>query len=352
MSIFKTLEPSDKSRRVFETNKNFSFNQNDSGSGVFVVKARSGSFRNYISSSDAITTITSDSIDTNYFALPTWNFVNTRYHAYSNQETSKIPYRSFGFRPRQSRSLHSSASVFSITKDVIGERIKPGSLTLTDTSNSRTFNFIDDGDGNLFDFVHSASYAAHKSSSFDITQGVESNGSSSVAGNTRTGVVGNVFYSDGVVVVNQLGSYKDVGFGSGFTLKYKSTHNITEYEYVLRAPAGQFNMTSNVSITKDRAGNIRVPQTSSDATDTDRSWVFNLFPPNHLPTGEGTGSFNSKYIPASHSIDNITGSDWYPMVSQIGLYDIEGDLLAVAKPGQPVKLSSTLSTTFVVRFDV
>ena len=46
MSIYKTLETSDQFKRVFETNKNFRFNQNDSGSGIFVIKARDKSFRN------------------------------------------------------------------------------------------------------------------------------------------------------------------------------------------------------------------------------------------------------------------------------------------------------------------
>jgi len=40
------------------------------------------------------------------------------------------------------------------------------------------------------------------------------------------------------------------------------------------------------------------------------------------------------------------------MVSQIGLYDIDGDLIAHAKPGQPIQLSKTKATTFVIRFDV
>ena len=40
-------------------------------------------------------------------------------------------------------------------------------------------------------------------------------------------------------------------------------------------------MTSNISITKDRAGNVKIPATSS--LDTDRSWVHELFPPHHLP---------------------------------------------------------------------
>jgi len=345
MSIYKTLEISDQFKRVFETNKNFRFNQNDSGSGIFAIKARDKSFRNYNSGSDEITTITSGSISTNYFGLPTWNHINTRYYKHITQEDKPlIPYQSFDIRPHQSRSLHLSSSVFSITRDVIGEKIKPGTIKLTDASNGKTIDIRDDEDGNLYDFNFSSSFAAHKSSSFDMSQGIDAEGSGSV--------IGNAFYSDGILVVNQKGTYKDVGFGTGFTLRYQSTHKITEYEYVLRAPAGEFNMTSNISVTKGRAGNIKVPQTSSDATDTDRSWIYNLFPPHQSPGNYGTGSFQSQYIPATQSIDEITGSSWYPYVSQMGIYDIEGDLIAVAKPGQPVQLSSTLSTTFVVRFDV
>ncbi len=72
MSIYKTLEPSNQSRRVFETNKNFRFTNNDSGSGLIAIKARSGSQYNYISSSDEITTIVSGSVTTNYFSLHTF----------------------------------------------------------------------------------------------------------------------------------------------------------------------------------------------------------------------------------------------------------------------------------------
>ena len=69
--MFKTLESSDKSLRVIETFKTFVSTNNDSGSGVFAVKARSGSFRNYVSSSDENTPIVSGSVTTNFFGQPT-----------------------------------------------------------------------------------------------------------------------------------------------------------------------------------------------------------------------------------------------------------------------------------------
>ena len=57
--MFKNLDPQDVSKKSFHTFKNFTFNNNDSGSGVFAVKARSGSLYNYVSSSDDIIGITS-----------------------------------------------------------------------------------------------------------------------------------------------------------------------------------------------------------------------------------------------------------------------------------------------------
>ena len=50
-----------------------------------------------------------------------------------------------------------------------------------------------------------------------MSQGVDAKGSGSV--------IGNVFYSDGLIVVNQKGSYKDVGFGTGFTIEHKNSQD-------------------------------------------------------------------------------------------------------------------------------
>ena len=74
--MFKNLDSSDVSIQAFKAHKNFTFTNNDSGSGVYLVKARSGSQYNYISSSDAITTV-----DTyNFFGLPTWHMINQSYY--------------------------------------------------------------------------------------------------------------------------------------------------------------------------------------------------------------------------------------------------------------------------------
>ena len=320
--MFKNLDSSDVSIQAFKAHKNFTFTNNDSGSGVYLVKARSGSQYNYISSSDAITTV-----DTyNFFGLPTWHMINQSY--YTDHATSSLS-------PTEAiRELNTSASVISVAREVFGEEIKPGTLDLSLTIGSTSFTIKDDEDGNLYDNAHSASFAAYKSSSFDRGQGVAANGSGSD--------VGNIFYNRGLIVLTDTGSYtNDL---SEFTLKYKSTQTIYEHEYRVTAKPNEFNTSTNISLTADRSGSITIFNGAVSAS--------NFFPPSHLPTGQGTGSYNSTYNAATESLSLVTGSEFSPFVTNVGLYDQFGQLLAHAKMAKPIKLSKEIDTTFVVRFDI
>tara|TARA_R100000664_G_C2756798_1_gene144778 strand:- start:2671 stop:3666 length:996 start_codon:yes stop_codon:yes gene_type:complete len=331
--MFRDIDRKNVSIKRFETNKTFTLTHNDSGSGLFAVRAVSKSLYNYDSGSDIITTITSGSITTNYYALPTWHTINKMYY-----KDASNPIGVFGNSNTTStkRELHTSASVFSIPKDLFGERIKPGTFELSDTSRGTTFDIRDDGDGNLYDFAFSSSFSAYKSSSFTLGQGVLSNNSGSQ--------VGNIFYEHGIAVINNTGSYGDVGFGTGYDIKYKATHRHYEYLYEVMIPANNFNTSMNVSITKGYSGSITLD------SKTQRPDLF--FPPGDNPSGEGTGSFNTFYNATDTQLSFVTSSDFYPYVSTIGLYDDKDNLLVVGKLAHPIKLSDELDTTFVIRFDV
>ena len=205
--MFKNLSPDDISKKSFKTFKNFSFDNNDSGSGIFLIKARSGSTYNYTSGSDVVTPITSGVITTNYFAYPSYAMLHQLYYS----KHGKV-YINTGSAHRE---LHTSASIVSIARDVIGEKVKPGSIELDVTIGSQLFEIRDDSEGTLYDNAHSASFAAFKSSSFDRNQGVLANGSGSD--------VGNIFYEQGLIALTDTGSYTtDI---SSWTLKYKSNTN-------------------------------------------------------------------------------------------------------------------------------
>ena len=329
--MFKNLDPQDISKKPFSSFKNFTLTNNDSGSGVWLVKARSGSQYNYDSGSDSVTNIVSGSVTTRYFGLPTWHFLNKVFYKDADK-----PYRTFGNNDpfKENRELNTSASIISVARGLYGERIKPESVDLDITIGSNTFTIKDDGNGNLYDNAHSASFAAFKSSSFDRTQGVLSNGSGSE--------VGNVFYSQGLIVLTDTGSY--AGDSTSYTLKYQAQQTHYEYEYRVTAKPYEFNTTTNISVTPDRSGSLTLPSGTVS--------MSRFLPPSDRPDSEGRGTYATSYEATDTSLGFVTGSEFHPYVTQIGLYTEDGELAAVGKVAKPIKLSDEISTTFVVRFDV
>jgi len=329
--MFKNLDPQDISKKPFSSFKNFTFTNNDSGSGVWLVKARSGSQYNYDSGSDSVTNIVSGSVTTRYFGLPTWHFLNKVFYKDADK-----PYKTFGNNDpfKENRELNTSASIISVARGLYGEKIKPESVDLDITIGSNTFTIKDDGNGNLYDNAHSASFAAFKSSSFDRTQGVLSNGSGSE--------VGNVFYSQGLIVLTDTGSY--AGDSTSYTLKYQAQQTHYEYEYRLTARPYEFNTTTNISVTPDRSGSLTLPSGTVS--------MSRFLPPSDRPDSEGRGTYATSYEATDTSLGFVTGSEFHPYVTQIGLYTEDGELAAVGKVAKPIKLSDEISTTFVVRFDV
>jgi len=248
---------------------------------------------------------------------------------------SDKPYRTFGNNnPNvEHRELHTSSSVISVARGLYGEQIKPESVDLDITINGNTFTIKDDGDGNLYDNAHSASFASFKSSSFSRTP-VASNGSGSE--------VGNVFYSQGLIVLTDTGSYTQDQ--TSYTLKYQATQTHYEYEYRVIAKPFEFNTTTNISATPGRSGSLTLKAGTVS--------MSNFLPPGDQPLNSGTGSFKTEYNATTQSLGFVTGSEFNPYVTQIGLYTDDGELAVVGKLGKPIKLSDEISTTFVVRFDV
>ena len=74
----------------------------------------------------------------------------------------------------------------------------------------------------------------------------------------------------------------------------------------------------------------------------------------HIRENEFQYSLNPTLLSGSKSetyYDFVTGSDFQPYVSCIGLYNDDNDLVAVGKLAQPIPLSRTIDTTFQINFD-
>lgn len=70
--------------------------------------------------------------------------------------------------------------------------------------------------------------------------------------------------------------------------------------------------------------------------------------PFFAPTG--STSINGQIIDGTIA-DNVTGSDFHPYATTIGLYNDNNDLLVVGKLATPYPIPSNTDITFIVRWD-
>jgi len=336
--MFKNIDPTNKSIKPYKVYKDFTLTHNQSASGHVVLKANGSSTFNFNTGSAASQSFgtwdgTKFSLGT-YYDIPNWQSINKLY--YKNWEK---PFEVFGGNNNkiQKRELHNTARIFTIPQELFGEKIKPGSIELEDTSNGKTFIIKDDGEGNLYDNAFSASYAAYKSGGFTQypnVSGAPGSGSQ----------VGNVFYEHGIMVITDTGSYYNVGTGTGHELKYKATHTNYEYEYMVNAAVGEYNGSTNISTTFQRSGSMTLQEGTVS--------MSKFMPAGDRPNNEGIGTFNSFYNATSKYEGFTTHSLFKPYVTTIGPYNDDNELLVVGKLAKAVKLSDDFETNFIVRFDI
>ena len=357
MSFKKNLEPENISITSFETHKDFTFTNEDSGSGIYVVPLIKGTSSN-LSGFDT-GTATSKTISASiFYKTPTYQSINALYYRDITQMRGHIDYirgvptssdamieytytvpltnpaEQYTFRRPFTRQLHDTANIISVPQKFYGEYIKPYSLKITDDSTASTIILRDDGKGNLYDVAFSASYAAREPNP-------QFSGS----------VVGNVFYDDGMIVITDTGSYSDVGTGEasdGFVLEFKSTQTIYEREYVCTVDENEFQHSNNKSLKVGQSGSIKINAFPRQPGKTDT--INDEFPYRLL--GFATGSYKTNgYEIGTELIGEATHSDFATYVTNIGLFNDENELLAIGKPAKPIKNDKELALTFVVRFD-
>ena len=366
--LLRDVHPQDVSIEPFKTFKRFTFTNVDSGSGVFALKANSGSLHNFQTGSALSQSVGQFNSLSQSMGKPksTWYSNGTFYNIpiyyqlnhvfYENYSgKSKLPkgrkkvepFLSYGpSNPNKNyRELHASASMINLPQQLVGEGIKPKSVRILDNISDVTTDIRDDGDGNLYDFSFSSSYAAYKSGSFKTRP------SSSAGYDSSSVVLGNVFFKQGLVVMTSTGSrYLNAFTGdmeNGFTLNYRSTHTIYQHEYRVISQTGRHNSSLNPSATLGRSGSFSVGEGIKNKD-------YTFFPPGDNPSGgyNSTGSFKSFYEATQHYENFVTHSEFRPYITTIGLYNDAGELLVVGRTSRPIKNDDKVDMSFVVRFDV
>jgi len=288
------------------------------------------------------------------------------------------------------RSLPSTINVIDIPQNKIGERIKPKSIILN-TSDGSEYN--DDGFGNIVNpsptyelvsvnYENETLIIKNEGIDIEITLVNETDfedGEITLLYNSDTdtynlvqidlelGIItfaqtldfnglsignikyGNVFYSDGILVL-------DTTLGvNTYTLEYRSTQTIYENEILITAKAGEFNYSQNPSaVNVLLSGSYEFETTkitnSSPSKTVKIKEILDIERKNYYSGSVGSisGSWDDYFN--SSSIDP-TGSYLTTYITTIGLYDDNGDMVAVAKLPKPVKNLPDYDINFLIRFD-
>lgn len=279
----KSLKPNDFKRSDYITNRRFVLTNTSSLLSVNEVEEQSGHF--YLESAP---TSSGGFYKGPFFSSVKQFFYNTEYKTETNQ------------------IIHNKANVLQVDPRVFDEKIKEGSVRITDSTSSAIF--VDDSQGNLF-----------------VT-------SSEIQ-------VGNVFYEFGTIVITDTGSYANSLLGN-FELDFRVQHTNTELSFQATVQPNEFRFSNNPSSIIN--GKTEFIRTSYSYSLSDFSELY------------GETITSQSIIPEFFGLDP-SGSEetaLTPHVTTIGFYNDSHELLAVGKLSSPTPLPKDFPITFRMRIDI
>lgn len=383
--MLKTIPKSSISKRAFQVNKAWTVTSDDYPiiSGSFTTEA----------AFDKETAIQQNGL----YTYPLFKSIKSKYYdEISNPLLLHGVMENIG--ERQERVIGTTGYVITIPQKKYGEGIQPKSLILRDLTNASDYS--DDGFGNI-----TSRFAKYVLSSIDFETGVivivDSEGETFTgtlfmapgvsAMDMESGLVkmtfgtdtdtiyvmnidfeegtiqfevalefdgqdidqlrfGNVIYSEGLVILNDTATQM-----SSYTLDFKSTKTISELEILLTAKAGEFNVSQSPSaVTMEISGSYETEITPDIGivSGTQKITIIDDISKSPYISGSYNPSISGSWddYDASASYDP-TGSYLAPFISTIGIYDKDGDMIAIAKLPQPIKNLPDYDINFLVRLD-
>jgi hypothetical protein len=156
-TVFRPIKSNDVQLRPFKAYKRYAINSNStySASGYRVHNALHNIYPIHVG--DSTYNYPLNAIDgTNQHAI--WKSIDHRYFRYPYDTTKCHEHTNINITEKY---LHYSASILTIPYFQVGERIKPGSVTLTSKPIDTTITLYDDGNGNLRDsYISTSSFAS------------------------------------------------------------------------------------------------------------------------------------------------------------------------------------------------
>ena len=377
--MFKSIPKSAISRRSFKTYKNFTVTEAD----YPVIKVSNTEDFGFDSGSASKTIVG----NANIYDYPTYKSLVSKYYSSNGNILNQFGKTKNISNFRLERIIPNTFQIISLPQSKYGEKIKESSLTFTNEDSGEEFvdrdgniegvNYIYNlismdledetlilSDGfdnysfqiieidyanNTIDLIYDGVIYEFNLVSSDFQLNTFEIGEEILNPEIQTVKYGNVFYSDGLVV------FTDDDLFSEYTMRYKSTHTIYETEVLVEVSENEFNYSQNPSaVVVTLSGSYEfetTPINNVSPAETKTIKVVNDI--SRVPFYSGsigftTGSWDDYY---DVILEDPTGSYLRPFITTVGLYDDEGNMVAVAKLPQPIKSYPDIPVNFLVRLD-
>jgi hypothetical protein len=265
---------------------------------------------------------------------------------YPTKISGSAPSSSFDYYPQttlyqsQSRELTTGSFVLNIPTNLYGTAMKPEdgfSLRFPQNLSEVLLPVVDDyiADGYLVPYEISV-IGMPRTIRKPITRVILDDGEGQlyVSGSSPREYVGDIIYPHGMLIITDP-TYASIltsairlkgGNQQAIVLTFKSSQPIFTHNYHCKLRESEYNFTYNPSALSSSL------KTVYDNTDT----VYKI------STAVANGELNS----------NVTGSEFQPYITTVGLYNDANELIAVGKMNRPVPKSANTEMTIIVKIDI
>lgn len=242
----------------------------------------------------------------------------------------------------ESRNLSTGSYIISIPREMYGDSIQPG-LNIILTSDSTDLYVVLDYWEDYYTDIATGETVNQlyiledyfrpdyiQESTSDTRVGIviadDKEGNLYQVGTSPRNYVGDIIYSHGLIILTDLTFISTFQSTPIKSLLYKTSHPIFTHTYHCRVRESELNHTYNPSAL---TSSIKTSYTNTGA-------IY---------------SISASYSDGSKS-SNITGSEFQPYITTVGLYNDANQLIAVGKLSQPVPKSANTEMTITVKIDI
>ena len=160
--------------------------------------------------------------------------------------------------------------------------------------------------------------------------------------NSTGEICGQIYYYHGLAIITQ-----DVTPGGGYGTAVYGTS-------IYGASGGAAIIQDFVDLTDvtcSFSSSLSIYETQYKCTIGANDFNFTLNPSTTSGSEQITSSMGTFFTPGQYLNDNVTGSEFNPYVTTVGLYNEAQELLAIGKLSQPLPTSPTTDTTILINID-